>query len=306
VNLPDGIHHLNREQYDALGRVKRDPAGVALADWLSGRVNWSTLKWMLRSPAHYRHAALEEFEDSDPKRLGRVVHLAVFEPEWFDERVARWDGKVRNGKAWDAFKAEHAHREILTAAAYDEAIAISAAVKRHPLARPLLTGGRAELSVLWTHTPSVSGQLLPSYQVACKGRLDYLLGGEGEPIVDLKATRDASPEGFGRQAWSFRYDAQAAFYVDGVAAVTGKRRPYVLIAVEETPPYAVGVYQVPDVILAGGRELYTNLLERVAECRAKDSWPDYGEQVRELELPRWATPWPADEDLSAADLAWGA
>lgn len=298
MSLADGIHQLTRDEYDAVGREQRDLLGV---QW--GRVNWSTLKWMVRTSAHYRHAVRETFEDSDVKRLGRVVHLSVFEPELFDEKVVRWEGKVRNGKVWEAFCAEHARKEILTQHAYGEALAISAAVKRDPVAAPFLVGGRAEQSLLWTHSPAVAEELLPRYRLACKGRLDYVLEGA---IVDLKVTRDASPEGFGRQAWGFRYDAQAAFYVDGLEALTGKRRPYILIAAEAAPPYAVAVYQVPEAVLAGGRELYTSLLERVAECREKDAWPGYGEQVRELELPRWAMPW-ADggEDLADAGLEFG-
>lgn len=287
THLADGLHELNREAYDRLTRV-----------------NWSTLKWMDKSAAHYLHACRQSFEDTDPKRRGRAVHLAVFEPELFRANVVRWEeGVARRGKAWEAFCVEHLGKEILTADGYDTAAAIAEAVRADPVAAPFLVGGRPELAVLWTHDVREEGELLPRYQVECKGRLDFVLTEPG-PIVDLKTTRDASPEGFGRQAWLYRYDAQAALYQDGLHAVTGVRRPYVLIAVEEAPPHAVAVYRVPDAALAGGRDHYRQLLARVAECRARDVWPGYCESVRELELPRWAMPW-LDEDLTEAGLEFG-
>lgn len=289
MNLADGVHQLDRAQYDAVDRT-----------------NWSTLKHMAKSPAHFAFARRQAWKDTDPRKRGRATHLAVFEPELYRSGVIRWDGGPRRGKGWEAFQEEHAGKEILTEDAFDAVAATAEAVRADPVAAQFLVGGHAEVSVLWTHEAPDQGELLPAYRLGCKGRLDYVQTAELAPIVDLKTTRDASPEGFGRESWFYRYDAQAALYVDGFLAATGQRRPYVMVAVEAEAPHVVAVYRVPANVLDGGREHYRQLLARVAECRAQDRWPGYCEDVRELELPRWATAWTQDEDLSEAGLELGA
>jgi hypothetical protein len=56
---------------------------------------------MKLSPAHYKHALVTPTADTDAKKVGRVVHLAAFEPERFRNAVAVWDGArgaARSGK----------------------------------------------------------------------------------------------------------------------------------------------------------------------------------------------------------------
>src|SRR6185312_15116930 len=79
-------------------------------------VNWSKLKLMLKSPAHYRHNLLQRGGDSDAKRRGRVTHLSVLEPQRFQSDCVVWDGGPRRGKDWEKFKKAHADVEIVTEA----------------------------------------------------------------------------------------------------------------------------------------------------------------------------------------------
>jgi hypothetical protein len=89
VSLTNGIHYdvPRAEVYDAIDRM-----------------HWSKLKILGRSPAHLRHAMTAGFEDSNARKLGRVRHIATFEPERYAAQVAVWRGGVRRGKEWDAFK----------------------------------------------------------------------------------------------------------------------------------------------------------------------------------------------------------
>ncbi len=265
--VPDGIYpEMTREQYDAL----------------TGRDNWSLVKIMGRSPTHYRHALLEPRADTASLRNGRANHVSILEPELFAGSVAIWDGGRRAGKTWDAFCEANAGKDILTAEEYRLLIGMQRAVRQHPDASKYLRGGKAEVSVLWTHTPDALLGLPP---MPCKSRLDYLTK---DWIVDLKTCRDASPGAFGRSAFNFEYYAQAAFYSDAVEAVTGRRLPYVIIAAELAPPCVVQVYRVPEYVLAAGRDRYRSLMFRLGECRAADAWGGYSEEEMDLELPRWS------------------
>lgn len=282
----DGIYpDMTREQYDAL----------------TERENFSRLKILGRSPAHYRHALLEPSKDKPAFRLGRANHVAVFEPERFANLVAVWDGGDRRGKAWEAFKADHSDRDILKSDEYEQLLGMQRAVRQHPIASKYLRRGQAEASILWTlMTEAVDG--LPGLNIPCKSRLDYIAPG---CLLDLKTCRDASPAAFGRSAFNFDYFTQAAFYADAFEAVTGERRPYIIVAAELAPPCVVQVYRVPEHLLAAGRDRYRSLLYRLAECRREDRWEGYAEDEIDLELPRWSgieTPEPEGESLEDLGL----
>lgn len=286
AQLKDGIYpSMTREQYDAL----------------VGRENWSRLKNLGRSPAHYRHALLEPREDTSALRNGRANHVAIFEPEKFASLVSVWDGGRRQGKAWDSFCDANIGKDILTKSEYDLLLGMQRAVRQHPVASRYLRHGQAEVSILWTYaTESVQG--LPGLRIPCKSRLDYLAA---DWILDLKTCRDASPMAFGRSAFNLEYHAQAAYYVDAVEERTGRRLPYFIVAAELSPPCVVQVYQLPEHVLSAGRDHHRSLLYRLDECRREDRWGGYSDEEMDLELPRWSgieTPEPEGESLEELGL----
>jgi hypothetical protein len=251
--------------------------------------NYSTLKAMALSPAHYRARVAEPSRDSDAMRRGRAMHAAVFEPEAFAARFPTWDGR-RAGKEWLAFLAA-CRGDYLLATETEQVRAVAAAVRSHPDAGHMLVGGRAEHIIQWTDAET---------GIACKARLDYLRPGA---LLDLKTCRDASPLGFGRAAARMYYHVQSAFYGDGVLAVTGALPVPYIVAVETEPPYVVQVYRVNDDAYECGRETYRGWLRTLAECRATDRWPAYREGVTELCLPNWVF---GDEDgLDGLGLVFG-
>jgi hypothetical protein len=263
------------------------------------RVNWSTLREMGKSPAHYRAKLLQSIdEDTDAKLIGRATHVATFEPDLFHSKFITWHDGARRGKAWEKFQEEHAGLEILTEGGAATVDALAKSARSSPMAQPYLSGGRRELSVLWTHTvpPQVG---LDGYSFEMKGRLDFLANIGA--IVDLKTTRDASPEGFGKQVANYEYHVQAAVYVDAVKAVTGEELPFVFVAVEVAPPHIVQVYTMPAEILELGRQRYRDHLGRLNQCRRENDWQGYGAGPLEVTLPRWATPG-EDDDVHALDL----
>lgn len=254
-----GIHrNLPRETYDAL----------------APRVNFSTLKAMAKSAAHYQHGLLNPSEDTPARKVGRAVHMAVFEPEVFAARVVRWDGGTRRGKEWDAFRAAHSGQEILTEAEHAQCLAIQRAVRGDALAARYVTGGAGEVTMVWERDG-----------IPCKGRIDY---DAIDCIVDLKTCRDASPGGFGRSSWVYGYHTQAAWYVDGYQAAAKVLKDYVLLAVESSPPHVVQVYRVPESVIDVGRETYSEWLDKLAACRKSNEWPGYVADEAELILPKWA------------------
>lgn len=270
---------MTREEYDAIDAV-----------------NWSTLKHLGRSGEHYLHALKRENdEDTDARQRGRVLHIAVFEPERLAREVVVYPDR-RAGKEWQAFEAKHAGKEIISSRMWDLAKAIGDRARNHPMAARYLAGGKAEHTVTWTYrSPSVAH--LNSFEMTCKGRLDFIA--DVGAIVDLKSTRDGSPTGFGREAARYEYHAQLAFYRDGYEAMTGARLPVIIVAVEAAAPFVVQVYRVDEELLELGRERYELLLAQLRIYRESSRWPGYAEGEMRLELPRWAMGPDEENDLDS-------
>lgn len=272
--------------------------GVSREEYdLIDRMNFSVLTHMKKSPAHCLAAQMKRLKaDSDALRFGRAGHVAALEPEKFRSQWTAWNGGTRRGKEWDAFqaKAAAAGLEILKQDEYEAVLDIATRVHSDEHAARYLRNGSSEVTLLWTHTqPGVGG-----FEVLCKGRIDF--AGEAGAIVDLKTTRDASPEAFAKQCWNLDYAARAAFYVDGEAAARrGNPLPYVLVAVEKDEPYVVQVYTVPVHILDMGRDVYRGHLARLAQCRRENRWPGYATGPLELGLPSWLQ---KDDDISGVGL----
>lgn len=245
------------------------------------RVHWSRLKEMARSPAHYRWALEHPREEMPPLRFGLATHCLTLEPQVFDARFTVFEGDRRT-KAWKEFQAANAGRTILSADEAAEARAVAEAVRAHPIAADLLSQGEAEQPLEWTHRANVLGEW---YEIDCGGRFDFY--GRGR-LVELKTTRDASLEGFPREAAKYDYHGQLAFYRDGLVAFGRPVAEVWVIAAETAPPYGVSVWQVPKAVIDAGRERYFLLLDRLHRCQAADAWPCWPE-AQTLTLPYWKT-----------------
>jgi hypothetical protein len=263
-----GVHFIDREEYDRLPRV-----------------NWSNLKLLDISPAHYRQALLTPWEDSDFKKLGRACHIAVYEPELFNSKCVVWHGKARRGVDWEKFVDEHPDDEILTEHQHETALAVGHAVRSSSMAKPYISGGQGEVTVLWDYAGD-------GFTVQCKSRLDFVA--EAGALVDLKTVNrigGAAPERFGDTCKSMKYRTQAAFYRRAYQLATGKLLPYVLIAAETMAPFAVQVYQLTPSQLEDGESHFKQLLDIYDGCRRRNVWPTYADEV--MPLPDG---WGSDDD----------
>lgn len=248
-------------------------------------VSITRLKELKRSPQHYRHA-LTNPRDTGPMRLGTAAHCAVLEPERFAREFAVWSRRTsagamapRTGQHWDAFKAQHDGRTIITEDEYVTAMAMRDAVRGFAPAMRYLETGDPEVTLEWK-TPD--GR-------PCKGRVDWLTSIDGAPVlVGLKTARDCRHFAFGAAAAKLGYHLQWAFYHDGYEALTSKSARMIEIVVESAAPHAVAVYVIPDDILAQGRDEYRRLLGVLEECEAMDAWPGPAPTEEHLTLPSWA------------------
>lgn len=248
--------------------------------------NHSLMDYGLRSMAHLK-AQMEQPEELDTAamRLGSAVHLAVFEPAriaagevvYYERHL---DLRKNADKEYKArFDEENAGRIILSDPDdYSYVVAMRDSLAKNERARKLVqTVGPMEAVAVWEDAET---------GLRCKAKLDKFI--PGVLALDLKTTANASKDAFGYMVNKHGYHRQAAHYIDGFEALTGEETPFVFVAVENTPPHAVGMYSLDVETISVGRSQNRRILRQIAECKKTGVWPGYPDKVEELSLPSWA------------------
>lgn len=240
------------------------------ADPALGSTSLRTLA--LRTPAHYKWES-EHPVHKDVFDFGTVAHSYILEGDRSGVEVI--DVPDKRGNKWTipAAEAREAGKIAVTAAEWADVEGMRESVMAHPLASTMLTGHRAEVSVFWEE----GGQMFKCRPDAWKPGL----------IADLKTSRDANPNEFGKGAFDYGYFMSAPHYVDGVKAATGEDVKFAFINVEKTAPYFVSVTYLDDVSDEYGRHMIDRAKRLHKECTANNNWPGYP-STEPLGLPLYA------------------
>jgi hypothetical protein len=255
-----------------------DPTDLAIsADF---PLRFGHLSKFARSPAHYLEARSRDAARADRDQpgtsameKGSALHAVVLGTA----KVIRYPGKVRSGKQWEAFQAEHAADMILTNAAYEQVMGMAEAVWSDEHAKDLLYAP----GVVYEQTlrPDLHGW-------PCRATPDTRCPG---CLVELKSSSTTEPEQFQRHATRMLYHGQLAFYLQAceAAGIQVCRDAYV-IAVEATAPHPVVVHQLTERAINTGERAIRLWVERLRSCIAQDFYPGYVQSV---------IPWDIEEEL---------
>ena len=121
----------------------------------------------------------------------------------------------------------------------------------------------------------------------CKARLDLLRSWRGVPtVVDLKSTsRGAKREDFARQAADFGYHISAAWYLEGLNALSPLSRQFVWLAVESSAPYVSCVHIVDLEWLIIGKKIMEECFRSLVEAETSGRWAGY--RTDHIYPPAW-------------------
>lgn len=252
---------------------QRDPA-----------VNRSALDKIALSPAHFRHYMDHGQEETTALLQGRLLHALLLEPYSVATQFAVFTGAVRRGNAWETFQKENAGKDIVTMAELETAVAQRDALLKNPLVRGALSESMREASAFWTDDET---------GVACKARFDVVCPRDGGTVggiaYEIKTTHDISTESFTRDAFKYGYYRQAAWYLYGLNAATGRNYPdFGFIVVEKSAPYGVRVFRLSNEAIDRGYEENMANLRLYKSCQETGQWPGFPPVIETLELPRWA------------------
>jgi len=240
------------------------------ADPALGSTSLKTLA--TRTPAHYQHEKAHP-KFSDAFTLGTAAHSLILEDDVFsivEVKAENWLTKAAKEAKAEALAAG---KQPLLTKEVQQIIAMRDAVMAHPIARDLFTGHKAEQSVFWDE----GGLTLKCRPDAWKPGL----------LIDLKTTRDANPNEFGKTAHEYGYHQSAAHYIDGVKAATGEDLPFYFVLVEKTEPYLVSVVELDIEAINLGRQLNDRAKRIYRQCLETNTWPGYP-NADLISLPMWA------------------
>ena len=276
-----------------------------------------------QSPAHYKFPPPKD-EDSTAakatKDFGTACHIAILEPERFEQAVYRGPADRRGNKWTDAEEVcKIDGKTLLVASAYDNVLAIRDSVHADPWINGIITGGEGvnEASGYWIDPET--GEL-------CRCRPDRYRK-DLKLILDVKSALSAHPDAFARSVINYGYHSQEAFYTDGWNACLGAKRSadkrikatsdddidreekgtsaaveaFAFLVFEKKSPFACAVYELPPSIVEEGRAIMRKALGTYADCKRKNLWPAYGAGVQELAFKRWSyrlTEAPTDEEAA--------
>lgn len=229
--------------------------------------------------------------DSKTFDIGRAAHRAVLgrggDYVTIPEAVLASNGAASTKEA-KAF-IEDARAQGLTPIKASEAEAVEAMkasilTKLFLMRIPEFTPDRSEVTAI----AEIDG-------IWCRAMIDHAPSDPRLPLYDLKTCTDASPEAVVKAVATYRYDVQAAHYLDVWQAATGERRKFRFVFVEKDPPFEVAVvelYEKPGdeadwfdharADISDARRVW-------GQCLNSDHWPGYPARVAVVGAPGWHT-----------------
>lgn len=234
-------------------------------------INFSGMKELARSGAHYQAYLKRPNEITDARIIGTGVHGVVLEPEKFVPTLVSIPGHRGSKDVKAAVEAATlAGKFVVKPEQYETINRMAESVLAKSKRMNLFVGGVAESSVIVKD---------PATEADMKARPDYLDVDRGV-IFDLKTFSNASEPAFRRQLYNMRYDWQSGFYLRAVGLHFGAGiTDFVNVVVEDDEPYSVNVIRVDDPTIERATEVIYDLLAKYAKYSKEEVWPDYDDQV---------------------------
>ena len=262
-----GVYDMPAEQYHARPELSSSGMRALLPPSCPALFHWEQL-----NPAEPR----DEFDFGHVAHklvLGEGEQIAVLDFDSF--RTA--DARAAKLMAYREGKIPILEKEFL------KAKAMALEVRKHPVAKYLLTDGKPEQSLFWRDQATGTEM---------RARVDWLRNpreGRRMKVVDYKTITKVDPETIRRAIADYGYHQQGATYREACQALgLGGRDTVVnLIFQMKAAPFLVHVVQLTPVDLQLGAARNRRAIEIYRECTESGYWPGYDE-VSHIELPAWA------------------
>lgn len=269
-----GIHTISAETYHADDLCETPSLSKSVLHTL-----------LTRSPLHARakHPRLNpDFVRENKKQfdLGNLAH-ALFLDDQFEAVVvdaADWKTKAAQTQRDEAYalgRIPALRKEWDAALRMAEAARIQ--VDGFQDAPPLFDAGKPEQTLVWEEDG-----------VMCRARLDWLRD-DLLAIDDYKTTAtSAHPDRWPRKTmFDIGGDLQVAFYLRGMAALTGFTPDWRFVVQENYPPYALSVVSLTPGALELAQKRVASAIRTWRSCMESGLWAPYTLTVTQAGSPSW-------------------
>lgn len=272
-----------------------------MADYLAAKTfdSGSDLKAALESPRTYMIGKSEISESTDSMYLGTMVHTMVLEPETFSEKYFVWRNEMyplpgesplkkenKEAKQKKLLEVQAAGGQLVTQELFEKAFAMGTSIINHPIACTLLRNcDHREESIyvkMNIHGVERNFRIRPD----AYGNQYY---------ISLKTTKDASPDGFVREAYNYLYALSEALYYDILSKVIKGINKGYIIAVESAKPYNCTVFDILEdpAFLEYGRTLYKKAVKVIIDAgdnldQGYEFFHPQKKVIFPLGVPEWA------------------
>lgn len=262
---------------------------TAIRNPFDGRVHFSELKMMAKSPKHYAHACAEAKEVTRPMIVGALGDCIVFGNKGFAVYEGNGSKAVRNGEKWEQWSAAHRGLIQCIPSEFADAKGAAQAVKDDENAAQLLLGCDFQLPLTWEANGLDRASGIPGV----RGGLDAInvkgcaLSDFRPYIADLKITSDVEPSALSRHAWKMLWHVQGADFMQAAKALGMPAERYYIIAVEANAPHDVTILEVEAENLEYGDRSLAAWSERLRQCDKTGVYPGHTRRIEALERPEW-------------------
>ena len=247
------------------------------AEYFKARgISQSFLKAFKRSPAHALWQLKHPKEPSEAMLIGTCLHALILENKRVFVALPESAKGASNAAKMvkSAFYLENEGKIILSADDAAKVEAMAESVLNHSGASTILgLGGESELSIFWEENG-----------LEMKGKIDRV---NPFGVIDVKTTKDASLAEFAKSVYNFGYHVQAAHYLAGAAANGLPCDDFIIIAVENEPPYCTALRKIDHVSIMEGEQERQELIQKYLKCVEKKHWPGYSDEIETVSIPKW-------------------
>ncbi len=237
--------------------------------------NYSLLKEFMKSPKHYKYALENPSQPTPSMVLGTAAHTAILQPQLF-EKCYRIMPEGLDGRTAEAKALKKEAMEAGATLVDGCVLEMRDAVLENKEAAEIISHSLTERAIFWDNDYGT-----------CKCKVDIWYEGAGI-LADLKTTDSVLPDDFANTVARLKYYIQAAHYIEGVKSTGATVKEYLIIALENKPPYDCVVYRLSEDAIKQGISILDNIYASLSFCEATGDWAGVSNRIENLELPKWA------------------
>jgi hypothetical protein len=221
-----------------------------------GHLSFSSIKAFMKSPRHFLAYKLREVEQTPTMAFGEAFHMAVLEPDKFENSYVvapNVDRRTKAGKAeWNAFKEANEHKRLIKHDEMETIKKMQEQVFRNDSSSWVFDQiGRTEVGKQWEYRG-----------FKWRGFLDGL---GDNAIADLKVCVDAHPEKVYREMMYKQF-----YHIQGFLYTIPEPKDYYIIWVDRGAN--VTVSQIKETTLLAAQEKLDYYLTQFQKCLWLDQW----------------------------------